>query len=89
MSKPPDICHWCGDYVTRCDCEARIECTTTGTIGHFACGWCLRCHRPRFVCGHNVYLVSNIEIQQAFDTNDPRLQTKHKPSAEVLKEIDA
>lgn len=30
----------------------RVNCDAAGTPGHYACGWCLECDKPRFVCGH-------------------------------------
>jgi hypothetical protein len=30
----------------------RCNCQLAGEIGHFSCGWCEHCDKPRFVCGH-------------------------------------
>jgi len=30
----------------------RANCEKAGQIGHFACGWCVICDKPRFECGH-------------------------------------
>jgi hypothetical protein len=31
----------------------RCNCELAGQIGHWFCGWCDDCDRPRFVCGHD------------------------------------
>ncbi len=33
----------------------RVNCKTVGDIGHWSCGWCNICDKPRFECGHLVY----------------------------------
>jgi hypothetical protein len=30
----------------------RCNCIQAGEFGHWYCGWCAPCDRPRFVCGH-------------------------------------
>jgi hypothetical protein len=30
----------------------RCNCVGAGSIGHFFCGWCTCCDKPRFICGH-------------------------------------
>lgn len=30
----------------------RVNCEQVGEIGHWYCGWCERCDKPRFICGH-------------------------------------
>lgn len=30
----------------------RANCAAQGTIGHWSCGWCAACDKPRSVCGH-------------------------------------
>lgn len=30
----------------------RVNCDKAGQIGHWMCGWCDRCDKPRFQCGH-------------------------------------
>lgn len=30
----------------------RCNCKSAGEIGHWSCGWCEACDKPRFVCGH-------------------------------------
>lgn len=30
----------------------RCNCTEYGFIGHHNCGWCVRCNKPVFMCGH-------------------------------------
>lgn len=30
----------------------RANCTQAGTPGHWGCGWCPDCNKPRFTCGH-------------------------------------
>lgn len=30
----------------------RCNCPSAGTPGHFTCGWCNDCNRPRFMCPH-------------------------------------
>jgi hypothetical protein len=30
----------------------RCNCPEAGQIGHWYCGWCTRCDKPRFMCGH-------------------------------------
>ncbi len=34
------------DDLDRCNCEQ------AGYIGHWACGICKKCNKPRFICGH-------------------------------------
>lgn len=31
---------------------ARVNCEDAGKPGHYFCGWCDRCNKPRFFCGH-------------------------------------
>ena len=35
-----------------CDDLERVNCSDAGGVGHFMCGWCDACGRPRFECGH-------------------------------------
>lgn len=35
----------------------RVNCPEAGTFGHLACGWCGKCDKPRFVCGHIIFPV--------------------------------
>jgi hypothetical protein len=28
----------------------RVNCDKVGQVGHFMCGWCLHCDRPKFMC---------------------------------------
>lgn len=30
----------------------RSNCDLAGEVGHFSCGWCELCDKPRFLCGH-------------------------------------
>jgi hypothetical protein len=30
----------------------RCNCAEVGKVGHWQCGWCDGCNRPRFECGH-------------------------------------
>ena len=30
----------------------RSFCDKAGEIGHYQCGWCSDCNKPRFICGH-------------------------------------
>ncbi len=30
----------------------RVNCQESGTAGHWFCGWCHDCDKPRFECGH-------------------------------------
>ena len=30
----------------------RCNCQKAGTIGHMACGWCVKCEMPVFMCSH-------------------------------------
>lgn len=30
----------------------RVNCPEAGNVGHYQCGWCPTCDKPRFVCGH-------------------------------------
>jgi hypothetical protein len=30
----------------------RCNCPEAGEPGHWGCGWCEQCDKPRFVCGH-------------------------------------
>lgn len=30
----------------------RCNCKKTGEFGHFTCGICENCNKPRFFCGH-------------------------------------
>lgn len=30
----------------------RANCNEVGNTGHYLCGWCNTCDRPRFECGH-------------------------------------
>jgi hypothetical protein len=30
----------------------RCNCPMAGEIGHYYCGWCHTCDKPRWVCGH-------------------------------------
>lgn len=40
-----------GSEPTHDDME-RVNCRVAGTIGHSHCGWCWKCNKPRFICGH-------------------------------------
>jgi hypothetical protein len=31
----------------------RCNCPDAGKLGHWFCGWCEDCDKPRFVCGHS------------------------------------
>jgi hypothetical protein len=31
---------------------SRCNCPKVGEIGHYYCGWCEQCNKPRFICGH-------------------------------------
>lgn len=33
----------------------RVNCEKVGEVGHFFCGWCWTCDRPRFECICNCY----------------------------------
>jgi hypothetical protein len=37
----------------------RCNCSDTGRIGHFQCGWCRAHKKPRFVCGC-IYVKSSV-----------------------------
>jgi hypothetical protein len=57
MSHPHTV--FTADYFKKCvgraptgDDLQRANCKDSGTLGHWACGWCFECDRPRFVCGH-------------------------------------
>jgi hypothetical protein len=30
----------------------RCNCDRVGEIGHYFCGWCEVCDKPRFLCAH-------------------------------------
>lgn len=30
----------------------RGNCPRAGSVFHTACGWCAKCDKPRFICGH-------------------------------------
>lgn len=30
----------------------RVNCKNAGEMGHDYCGWCPKCNKPRFICGH-------------------------------------
>jgi hypothetical protein len=32
----------------------RANCRQEGIVGHYGCGWCHDCQRPRWLCGHRV-----------------------------------
>jgi hypothetical protein len=32
----------------------RVNCTHAGEMGHWQCGWCPACNKPRFMCGHSL-----------------------------------
>jgi len=32
----------------------RVNCTRAGELGHYHCGWCYLCNKPRYMCGHLV-----------------------------------
>ena len=32
----------------------RCNCKKAGQVGHYSCGICKICNKPRFVCGHNI-----------------------------------
>jgi hypothetical protein len=32
----------------------RANCPDAGQVGHYFCGWCERCDRPRFLCFHSL-----------------------------------
>lgn len=34
----------------------RANCDKAGQIGHWSCGWCEQCNRPRYQCGHFLML---------------------------------
>jgi hypothetical protein len=33
---------------------ARCNCHSVGRPGHYMCGWCPECDKPRFLCGHSL-----------------------------------
>lgn len=37
----------------------RVNCEREGRLGHQQCGWCDKCDRPRFTCGHLAETPSN------------------------------
>lgn len=39
----------------------RANCNRAGNIGHFMCGWCNECNKPRFACMHIVTQESPLE----------------------------
>jgi hypothetical protein len=41
----------------------RVNCSHVGEFGHWQCGWCLRCDRPRFECGHVISLLKQRVIE--------------------------
>lgn len=45
----------------RDDDLARANCNFVGSPAHMSCGWCQRCDKPRFVCGH---LVTDIQVME-------------------------
>ena len=34
----------------------RASCAEAGQVGHWSCGWCEQCNRPRYQCGHLLML---------------------------------
>ena len=36
----------------------RANCFHAGQLGHYGCGWCNLCMKPRFICGHGVGMTS-------------------------------
>lgn len=34
----------------------RCNCPQVGQIGHYYCGWCEKCDKPRFLC-HHIYII--------------------------------
>jgi len=30
----------------------RCNCNKVGQLGHWSCGICEKCNKPRFICGH-------------------------------------
>lgn len=32
----------------------RVNCQLAGQVGHYFCGLCRECQKPRFVCGHYI-----------------------------------
>jgi hypothetical protein len=34
----------------------RCNCDKAGELGHWFCGWCKECDKPRFICNHISYI---------------------------------
>lgn len=49
-------CTYCGRTPKTCKCTAHLECDKVGLNGHAACGFCLRCLLPRYLCGHAIFM---------------------------------
>lgn len=32
----------------------RVNCPDAGKVGHYFCGWCEQCDKPRWHCGHTL-----------------------------------
>jgi hypothetical protein len=37
----------------------RANCEHAGQLGHYGCGWCNMCMKPRFMCGHGIGMTSS------------------------------
>lgn len=43
-------------YAPKNDDLERVNCEHAGDAGHYFCGVCIRCDKPRMICGHFVCL---------------------------------
>ena len=42
----------------------RCNCPDAGLAGHYFCGWCEECDKPRFICSHLIKLkVTDVQSQ--------------------------
>lgn len=46
----------CGHKPIQDDLE-RANCPDAGKVGHYFCGWCDECNKPRFFCQHPLMLA--------------------------------
>lgn len=37
----------------------RSNCEQAGEEGHIYCGWCKKCDKPIFMCGHILNIIEN------------------------------
>lgn len=58
-------CDWCHQKAARCKCQEHIDCMEMGSPGHFLCGYCIPCRRPRYLCGHELQLLPDVEYLAA------------------------